>query len=51
MHRQIWSSSSTYWRQDASIKKKEEILFVWRENLALLGQLGKLAPGRNRLQC
>ena len=26
-------------------KKKEEILFVWQENLALLGQLGKLAPG------
>ena len=44
MHRQMWSSSSTYWRQDASIKK-EEILFVWQENLALLGQLGKLAPG------
>ena len=26
-------------------KKKEEILFVWQENFALLGQLGKLAPG------
>ena len=44
MYRRIWSSSFTYWRQDAGTKKRRDP-FPWRENLALLTRLGEMAPG------